>query len=99
MNLLKREITILWGSHRKWGVALLAFAGTVVNQGLLHGAALRWTQIGLAFLGALGVRAIANTDYSQGQSDGGEADIALLLLVATFVGVVLLLFGVHFGSK
>lgn len=35
---------------------------------------------------------------ARAQVDQGDLDISLALLVATFIGVVLLLFGVSFGK-
>lgn len=60
MTWLKREWTILWSSHRKWSVALLALAGTLLDQGLVHGTAAHDIQVGIALLTALGVRAVPN---------------------------------------
>jgi hypothetical protein len=56
-----------------------------------------WLQIVLAGLGGSGLVFISPKNVPAGKhADQGEADAGLLLLVLTFVGVVLLLFRVHF---
>lgn len=57
---LKSEWNKAWTTHRKWGVALLMFLTTLVTSDLVHGSALRWTNISIAALTAVGVRAVAN---------------------------------------
>lgn len=60
MSWLKRELTIVWSTHRKWGVSLAALAAYAVNNGLISGTALRWTNIAIGALAAIGVRAVPN---------------------------------------
>jgi hypothetical protein len=47
--------------------------------------------------GALGVTAASNVHVAKRREDGA-ADVGLILLVLTLIGVVLLLFRVHFGG-
>jgi hypothetical protein len=90
---LRNELTIVWSTHRKWGVALLALAGTAVDQSLLTGSALHWVQIGIAAATALGVRAVANTPDPADPGDSGEVDLVLLLLIVVTFGVIALCAG------
>jgi hypothetical protein len=56
-----------------------------------------WLNILLLGLGGSGLVLISPKNTPTGKhADKGEADAGLLLLVLTFVGVVLLLFRVHF---
>lgn len=60
MTWLKNEWHILWSSHKKWSVALVGFGLTLLNEGLVHGAAAHDIQVGIALATALGVRAVPN---------------------------------------
>lgn len=51
----------------------------------------------LAYLGiAVGAVAASNTNPPQTRNDDGAADTGLLLWVCCLIGIVLLLFGIHF---
>lgn len=60
MTWLKNEWLILWSTHRKWAVTVLAFLATVVNTGLAHGTVLHVIQLVIAALTAAGVRKVTN---------------------------------------
>lgn len=73
--------------------AIVAFLGA--QDGGVTGQ--EWLQILLAGLGGSGLVFVAPKNKPSAKDQRGGVDSALLLLVATFLGVVLLLFRVRLG--
>lgn len=59
---VKSEWTIAWGTHRKWGVMVLTFLSTAVDQALVSGDVRHWAQLVIVGLAALGVRQVKNAE-------------------------------------
>ena len=57
-----------------------------------------WLKILLAAVAGSGLVFVAPKNVKAPRGEGGQADVGLILLCLTFVGVVLLLFRVHFGG-
>lgn len=92
---------IIPAKARQYVYAAFALAGLVLAALQIAGVATGRTADVLSYIGiALGVTAASNTPAKTGAKPNGQAgqvDVSLLLLVLTFVGVILLLFRVHFG--
>jgi hypothetical protein len=88
---------IIPAKYRKVVYGLYAVAVVVAGALAVAGVDTGKTNDVLAYLGgALGVVAAANTAPKAAGGEDGNADASLLLNILTFVGVVLLLFGVSF---
>lgn len=68
MTWIKKEWTALYSTHKKWGIAVVGFGATLLNEGLVHGTAAHDIQVGIALATALGVRKVRNTGTTQGAS-------------------------------
>jgi hypothetical protein len=74
-------------------------AGLVAYLGCQDGGVTgqEWGQVLLAALGGSGLVLVSPKNVKAAKGEGGQADVGLILLCLTFVGVVLLLFRVKFG--
>ena len=82
-----------------FGAAILAFAAAMFLSSPGHITDNEWFLIISALVGGGAAPAITPKNGPKPvKGEGGQADVGLILLCLTFVGVVLLLFRVHFGG-